>query len=195
MTTPARKTYEFRVYEQLGELYIKQERPKDAADTFNAFARKNPLHAQAPVMQARVIEIYEKSGFVNQAIEARKEYIARYGRTSEFRRVNPEGWEQGAAARQDAPGRARAPLPRDGAEDQVERRLAGGGALVPRVPGVVPERPGGGAEQLPARRAAVRGRSLRRGRGRVREGRPTAIRSTRRAPKPATARCSATRRC
>ncbi len=40
MTTPTRKTYEFRVYEQLGELYIKQERPKDAADTFNAFARR-----------------------------------------------------------------------------------------------------------------------------------------------------------
>ena len=94
VTTPARKTYEFRIYEQLAELYIKQERSKDAADTFNTFARKNPLHAQAPVMQARVIEIYEKSGFVNQAIEARKEYIARYGRTSEFRRVNPDGWDK-----------------------------------------------------------------------------------------------------
>ena len=94
MTTPARKTYEFRVYEQLGELYIKQERNKDAADTFNLFARKNPLHAAAPVMQARVIEIYEKSGFINQAIEARKEYIARYGRTSEFRRVNADGWDK-----------------------------------------------------------------------------------------------------
>ncbi len=94
VTTPARKTYEFRIYEQLAELYIKQERPKDAADTFNAFARKNPLHAQAPVMQARVIEIYEKSGFVNQGIEARKEFVARYGRTSEFRSVNPQGWER-----------------------------------------------------------------------------------------------------
>ena len=94
MDTPVRKSYEFRVYEQLGELYIKQERPKDAADAFNAFARRNPLHAQAPVMQARVIEIYEKTGFTNQGIEARKEYVARYGRQSEFRRVNPEGWEK-----------------------------------------------------------------------------------------------------
>ncbi len=94
MTTPARKTYEFRVYEQLADLYIKQERSKDAADAFNGFARNNPLHAQAPVMQAKVIEIYEKNGFTNQAIEARKEYVARYGRTSEFRRVNPDGWEK-----------------------------------------------------------------------------------------------------
>jgi len=94
MDTPARKTYEFRVYEQLADLYIKQERPKDAADTFNQFARKNPLAEQAPVMQARVIQIYERTGFANQAIEARKEYIARYGRTSEFRRVNPDGWDK-----------------------------------------------------------------------------------------------------
>ena len=92
--SPARKTYEFRVYEQLGELYIKQERTKDAADTFDVFARKHPLHAQAPVMQARVIEIYEKSGFANQAIEAKKEYVARYGVASEFRRANPEGWDK-----------------------------------------------------------------------------------------------------
>ena len=34
--------YEFRVYQQLGELYIKQERTKDAADTFGAFARRQP---------------------------------------------------------------------------------------------------------------------------------------------------------
>ncbi len=94
MDTPARKSYEFRVYDQLGELYIKQERPKDAADTFNQFARKNPLNEQAPVMSARVIQIYEKTGFTNQAIEARKEYIARYGRTSEFRRVNADGWDK-----------------------------------------------------------------------------------------------------
>jgi TolA-binding protein len=94
MDSPARKSYEFRVYDQLGELYIKQERPKDAADTFNQFARRNPLHEQAPVMSARVIQIYEKTGFTNQAIEARKEYIARYGRTSEFRRVNGDGWEK-----------------------------------------------------------------------------------------------------
>ena len=37
--------------------------------------------------------------------------------------------------------------------------------------GVVPERSGGRAEQLPARRAAVRGQALRRSRRRVREGR------------------------
>jgi TolA-binding protein len=90
----ARQSYEFRVYEQLGELYIRQERTKDAADTFGQFARIRPLHAQAPVLQARVIEIYEKTGFATLALEAKKEYVARYGVASEFRRANPEGWDK-----------------------------------------------------------------------------------------------------
>ena len=90
----ARRSYEFRVYEQLGELYIKQERVKDAADTFGLFARRNPLHAQAPLLQARVIGIYEKNNFATLALDAKKEYVARYGSTSEFRRANAPGWER-----------------------------------------------------------------------------------------------------
>ncbi len=92
--SPARKSYEFRVYEQLGELYVRQERYKDAADTFGAFARRNPLHAQAPQLQARVIGIYEKNGFSTLALDAKKEYVSRYGAESEFRRANPQGWER-----------------------------------------------------------------------------------------------------
>jgi cellulose synthase operon protein C len=92
--TEVRRGYEFRVYEQLAALYLKQERPKDAADTLNAFARGQPLHAQAPLMQARVIEIHEKAGFDSLAVEAKKEYVARYGSESEFRRANPAGWER-----------------------------------------------------------------------------------------------------
>jgi len=89
-----RKSYEFRVYQQLGELYIKQERVKDAADTFGAFVRKNPMHAQAPVLAARVIDIYEGGGFANLALDAKKEYVGRYGVASEFRKANPEGWSK-----------------------------------------------------------------------------------------------------
>ena len=157
------KTYEFRVYEQLGELYIKQERTKDAADTFSLFARRNPLHAQAPVMQARVIEIYEKSGFTNQAIEAKKEYVARYGRTSEFRRVNPEGWDKAQPlvkthlAELARHYHATAQKTKSSADSQEAVRWYREYLVV------LPDRPGGGAEQLPARRAAVRGQPLRRG--------------------------------
>ena len=94
MTDDARRSYEFRVYQQLGELYIKQDRTKDAADTFGKFARLYPLHAQAPVLQTRVIEIYEKAGFGNLALEAKKDYVSRYGSDSAFRRANPQGWDR-----------------------------------------------------------------------------------------------------
>jgi len=89
-----RKGYEFRVYQQLGELYIKQDRVKDAADTFSAFVKQQPLHAQAPQLQARVIEIYQQAGFGTLALDAKKDYVSRYGIDSEFRKANPEGWER-----------------------------------------------------------------------------------------------------
>ena len=92
----ARRSYEFRIHEQLGELYIKQDRAKDAADTFAAFARRQPTHAQAPVQQARVIGIYEKSGLPTLALGAKREYVQRYGATSEYRKANPGAWESTA---------------------------------------------------------------------------------------------------
>ena len=87
-----RRQYEFRVYQQLGELYIKQERVKDAADTFGAFAQRSPSHPEAPVLQARVIDIYAAGGFANQALEAKKQYVSNYGVGSDYQRANPEGW-------------------------------------------------------------------------------------------------------
>jgi TolA-binding protein len=93
ITSDARRGYEFRVHEQLGELYVRQDRPKDAADTFAAFARRQPLHAQAPALQARVIGIYDRGGLPTLALGAKKDYVQRYGAASEFRRANPAGWE------------------------------------------------------------------------------------------------------
>jgi cellulose synthase operon protein C len=92
MNTPVRRSYEFRVYEQLGELYLRQERVKDAADTFGLFARRHPLHERAPQLQARVIEIYQQGGFATPALEAKKEYVMRYGITSDFRQAQPQAW-------------------------------------------------------------------------------------------------------
>lgn len=93
MTTDVRRQYEFRVHEQLGALYLKQERIKDAADTYAAFAAAHPLHPQAPVMQARVIDIYQGSGFDTLALAAKKEYVTRYAGDNDFKAAAPEAWE------------------------------------------------------------------------------------------------------
>ncbi len=92
--SPARLAWEHRVYEQLGALYLRQDRVKDAADTLAAFARLRPLHAQAPLLQAQVIEIYAANGFATLALDAKKDYVVRYGADSDFRRANPAGWTQ-----------------------------------------------------------------------------------------------------
>ncbi len=92
--SPGRREYEFRVYQQLAELYVKQDRAKDAADTFGAFAQRQPQHTQAPIMQARVIDIYQRGGFETLALEAKKNYVGRYGARSDFARANPAAWEK-----------------------------------------------------------------------------------------------------
>ena len=92
--SPVRRAYEYRVYQHLGEFYLKQQRVKDAADTFAAFARLRPLDAQAPLLQARVIQIYADNGFATLALAAKTDYVVRYAADSEFRKANPQGWKQ-----------------------------------------------------------------------------------------------------
>ncbi len=94
MGSTLRRDYEFRIYRQLGELYLAQERVKDAADTFLAFTRRYPLHTQAPVLRARVIEIYQQAGFDNLVLDAKREYVDIYGLHGAFRSANPAAWEQ-----------------------------------------------------------------------------------------------------
>lgn len=91
--SPLRESYQYRVYLQLADLYTKQERIKDAADTLAAFVRRQPLHAQAPLLQARVVAIYADNGFASLALAAKKDHVQRYGADSDFRRANPAGWQ------------------------------------------------------------------------------------------------------
>jgi len=93
-TTDLRRGYEVRVYEALGEMYVRQERIKDAADAFAAFGRRNPQHTQAPRLQARVIDIYQDSGFATLALDAKREYVERYGAASQLKQTNPAVWQR-----------------------------------------------------------------------------------------------------
>lgn len=89
---PDRASYQVRLYEQLAALYLKQDRPKDAADTYNAFAQQQPDHSLAPTLQLRVIDIYREAGFDQMALQARQDFVVRYGARSPYRQANPGAW-------------------------------------------------------------------------------------------------------
>jgi tetratricopeptide (TPR) repeat protein len=89
MATPERASYQVRVYQQLAGLYLKQDRPKDAADTLQRFAAAQPLHAMAPVLQAQVISIHTDAGFDQQALLAKQDFVARYATGTPFEKANP----------------------------------------------------------------------------------------------------------
>jgi outer membrane protein assembly factor BamD (BamD/ComL family) len=84
------RPYEAKIYQNLGELYIKQERYVDAADTFNAFVRQYDNDPRAPLFQVKVMEAYKQGGFPTLLIQAKEEFVVRYGVESEFWRSQDE---------------------------------------------------------------------------------------------------------
>ena len=78
------RSYEPLLYQELGELYLKQERYRDSAETFRSFSRRNPSSEFAHRFHVRVIGIYEKAGFRDQIIVEKRDYVASYGVNGEY---------------------------------------------------------------------------------------------------------------
>lgn len=76
--------WSYLFYERLGEHYLSEERFAESAESFGAFARRVPTHAQAPILQARVIETYEAAGFTEQALQGRADFVRAYGFDAPF---------------------------------------------------------------------------------------------------------------
>ena len=82
-------SYGYVVYLNLGDLYLSQERFDDAAKTYDAFASANLDHPKAPLLQVEVIEAYKLGGFPTLVLEAKKQFVQRYGMDRPFWLVNP----------------------------------------------------------------------------------------------------------
>ncbi|NOZ52058.1 MAG: tetratricopeptide repeat protein [Gammaproteobacteria bacterium] len=72
------RKYEHRIYQGLGNLYLKQERFEDAANAFKAFAAAYPKSREAPKFLVQVINIYEKGGFTNKLTVAKSDFVTTY---------------------------------------------------------------------------------------------------------------------
>ncbi|HEX5109569.1 MAG TPA: tetratricopeptide repeat protein [Vicinamibacterales bacterium] len=85
------RSYEDRVYSNLGEHYLGQLRYDDAAKTYKAFVALYPYHRAAPRFSMRVIETYTQGGFPKLVLEAKREFASMYGLQAEYwKRFKPE---------------------------------------------------------------------------------------------------------
>jgi tetratricopeptide (TPR) repeat protein len=78
------RDYEADVYRSLGDVYLQQERFRDAAVSFDTFVNVYPESPLAPEFSSRNIQAYEKGGFPTLVLPAKEKFVERYGVHSAF---------------------------------------------------------------------------------------------------------------
>jgi tetratricopeptide (TPR) repeat protein len=78
------RSYEDRVYSNLGEHYLTKLRYDDAAKTFNGFIALHPFHHAAPRFSMRVVETFTKGGFPKLVLESKRDFASKYGLQAEY---------------------------------------------------------------------------------------------------------------
>lgn len=76
--------YEPRLYAALGDLYVEKERYQDGAEAYRAFARRQPMHPQAPLLLVRATEAYAKGGFASLVLDGKRQLVEGYGPGSAY---------------------------------------------------------------------------------------------------------------
>jgi cellulose synthase operon protein C len=79
-----KRTYEDRIYGNLGEFYLTKLRYHDAAAAYKAFIGLYPFHRTSPHFSMRVVEIYTKGGFQKLVLDSKKEFAKAYGIGAEY---------------------------------------------------------------------------------------------------------------
>jgi len=85
------RSYEDRVYANLGEHYLAKLRYDDAAKTYRAFVALHPFHRQAPLFGMRVVDTFTEGAFPKLVLEAKREFATTYALDAEYwRHFAPE---------------------------------------------------------------------------------------------------------
>ncbi|MFZ5756680.1 MAG: tetratricopeptide repeat protein [Pseudomonadota bacterium] len=79
-----RRGYEHKIYRALGEVYVKQERFVDAADTFETFVLLYPDSDLAPEFSSSAIKALQDGGFPTQVLPAKERFVKAYGINSKY---------------------------------------------------------------------------------------------------------------
>ncbi len=77
-----RRSYEYMLYQQLGQLYLEQKRYTDSAETYQHFVQHNPDSDFAPSFSIKVIDVYQEGNFPSLILPAKQDFVERYGISS-----------------------------------------------------------------------------------------------------------------
>jgi tetratricopeptide (TPR) repeat protein len=83
-STYGNRTYEDRVYQNLGEFYFDKLRYNDAAAVYDSFVDRYPFHRASPEFSMRVIGIYQAGDFPKLVVESKKSFATKYNLQSEY---------------------------------------------------------------------------------------------------------------
>ena len=162
------RSYEDRVYSNLGEHYLDKLRYDDAAKTYKAFVALYPFHRAAPRFSMRVVETFTQGGFPKLVLESKREFASKYGLQAEYWRhfkpeESPEVLTYLKTNLKDLATHYHAEYQSDGGRGREARELSRGAPMVRRLSRVVPDGCRFAADQLPARGPAAREQGFRRG--------------------------------
>lgn len=73
------RSYEYRLYERLGELYLSQNRIEDASRTYLEFVDRYPEHKKSPLFAMKVVDIYEQARLPMELLAAKAKFVTDYG--------------------------------------------------------------------------------------------------------------------
>jgi tetratricopeptide (TPR) repeat protein len=85
------RSYEDRVYNNLGDHYLDKLRYDDAAKTFKTFVKLYPFHRAAPRFSMRVVDTFTQGGFPQLVLDSKREFASKYGLKADYwRHFKPE---------------------------------------------------------------------------------------------------------
>jgi TolA-binding protein len=78
------RAYEYMMYQKLAELFLKQERVRDAAQTYAAFVNRYPNHERAPNSYLKMIKAFQQGRFASKVLETKEKFVTLFGIKSNY---------------------------------------------------------------------------------------------------------------
>lgn len=88
------RSYEYLIYESLGNFFLSQERIQDAALVYKSFSDNYPEHVRAPMAFISMMNAYKQGGYADLLFQAKQEFVNRYALTSKYWRAYDENTRQ-----------------------------------------------------------------------------------------------------